>query len=65
MPKKVTFVSSISGEEVDESDAWTVRIAGPGDHYYEADVTEKEGLKVVADCKAEKRAKRGRKAKAA
>lgn len=65
MPKKVTFVSSISGAEVKEAEAYLVRISGPGDFYFESDVTKAEAEKVVTDTKAEKKAPRGRKAKTA
>ena len=62
MPRKITFVSSISGKEVEEDQAWSIRFSGPGDDdYFEADATTEEAQKLIKEVKAEKRAKRGRK----
>ena len=63
MPKKVTFVSSISGAEVAESEAFKVRITGGG-KLYEADVTKEEADKLIAETNAVEGTPRGRKPKA-
>jgi hypothetical protein len=64
MPKKVTFVSSISGTEVDESEAFKIRITGKG-KMHEADCTESEATALIKEVKAVEGKPRGRKPKAA
>lgn len=64
MPKVTRFVSSLSGTEVNEAEAYRVRINGGG-KYFEADLTTEEGKQAIADLKAEEKAVRGRKAAAA
>lgn len=63
MPKKVTFVSSISGTEVDEAEAFKIRVTGKG-KLWEADCTEEEATALVAEIKATEGKPRGRKPKA-
>lgn len=63
MPKRVTFVSSISGEEVSEEDAFKIRISGKGT-LHEADATEAEAKALIAETKATEAKPRGRKPKA-
>jgi hypothetical protein len=62
MPKKVTFVSSISGTEVDEADAFLIRVTGKG-KLWVADCTEEEAKGIIAECKAAEAKPRGRKPK--
>jgi hypothetical protein len=64
MPKKVTFVSSISGTEVDEADAFLIRITGKG-KLHVADCTEAEATELIKQTKATEAKPRGRKPKQA
>jgi len=64
MPKKVTFVSSISGTEVDEAEAFLVRVTGKGKLWI-ADATETEAMSIVKETKATEAKPRGRKPKQA